>query len=65
MIPEVIKRIDTLSYVHEDEELYDMITPHEYGGIVSNDSEPILREKLLNYILSYCNKIKLFFSLSE
>lgn len=43
------------------EDVYDMITPHEYGGIVSNSFEIKLKQKLLTYILSYCNQNNIIF----
>ncbi len=57
LIPEVLRRINDLPYMVElEEELYDMITPHEYSGIISNSYDNALKNKLLKNILSYCRK---------
>lgn len=57
LIPEVIRKINDLPYMADlNEELYDMIAPHEYGGIVSNSYDNVLKHKLLKEISEYCNK---------
>ncbi len=62
LIPQIVKRINDLPYMSDlREELYDMITPHEYGGIISNSYEQYLKQKLLEYILKYCKEKHIIF----
>lgn len=62
LVPEIVREINKLPYMSDlEEKLYDMITPHEYGGIVSNSDEKILKCKLLKYILQYCNEHNIIF----
>ncbi len=62
LIPEVVRRINDLSYMADlDEELYDMIAPHEYGGIVSNSYNDELKNNLLKNILRYCSQNNIIF----
>lgn len=62
LIPQIVKKINDLPYMSDlKEELYDMITPHEYGGIISNSYEQYLKQKLLEYILKYCKEKHIIF----
>lgn len=62
LIPEVVRKINVSQYLHDFEgDLYDMITPHEYGGIVSNIDGSVLKNKLLSYISNYCAKNNIIF----
>ena len=62
LIPEVVRKINDLLYMSDlNEELYDMIAPHEYGGIVSNSSDNILKYNLLKHIFQYCKDNNIIF----
>lgn len=62
LFPEVIRKINRLVYMRDIEEsTYDMITPHEYGGIISNNDENIIKEKLIKNICDYCKKNNIVF----
>lgn len=62
LFPEIQRKVNRLSYMNDlKENIYDMITPHEYGGIVSNSCKITLKQKLLTYILSYCNQNNVIF----
>ncbi len=62
LVPQVIRKINTLPYMKGlGEELYDMVTPHEYGGIVSNTDDDSLKSKLLTGILNYCSNNNVIF----
>lgn len=62
LIPEVIRKINALPYMHDlEEEVYDMVAPHEYGGIVSNSHESKLKYKLLKGIAQYCRENNIIF----
>ena len=40
LIPQIVKKINDLPYMSDlKEEMYDMITPHEYGGIIFNSNQ--------------------------
>ena len=62
LIPEVIRKINSLPYMSElEEELYDMTAPHEYGGIISDRDGDLLKHKLLEHIFEYCDKNHIIF----
>lgn len=62
LFPIVIRRIRLLSYMADlEDELYDMITPHEYSGIISNNKNNLLKQKLLENIVSYCENHKIIY----
>ncbi len=54
LFPAVIRRVNSLSYMCDlKEEVYDLITPHEYGGIISSRDLPMLQKLLLEHIFDY------------
>lgn len=62
MFPGVIRRIKSLSYMSDlDEELYDMITPHEYSGIIANNNVELLKQILLENIICFCQENKIIY----
>lgn len=62
LVPEVVRKINQLPYFSNlEEELYDMVAPHEYGGIVSNSCEDGIKNRLLKNILEYCNENRIIF----
>lgn len=62
LIPEVIREINLLPYMCDlKEKIYDMITPHEYGGIVSNSCNDAIKYKLLQFMFDYCTKYNIIF----
>lgn len=62
LIPEVVRKINALSYMCDLEEvLYDMVTPHEYGGILSDCNREVLKHKLLEQMLCYCKENHIIF----
>lgn len=63
MMPEVIRKINKLPYMGDlNEELYDMIVPHEYGGIIANCKDSGIRQKLLEESVRYCEDNNIIFS---
>ena len=55
LIPMVVKTVSRSCYPSENESfIYDMITPHEYGGVLSNTNNTDIKKKLLERVLFYC-----------
>ena len=62
LFPMVIRRINGLFPLLKDEDdIYDMITPHEYGGILSNCQSGRIYDELLKNIFYYCRKNNIIF----
>lgn len=62
LVPEVIRSINKLTYMRKMKEvIYDMAAPHEYGGIISNSHEDVIKHKLLKHMLYYCNENNIIF----
>lgn len=64
MFPSVVKKINDIEYLSSNMEadLYDMITPHEYSGILSNVDLISIQKKLLESIKKYCVDSGIIFS---
>ena len=62
LIPMVNRKINGLLYaLKRDDEIYDMITPHEYGGVLSNSRKCWIKKKLLENMLDYCRENQIIF----
>lgn len=62
MIPEVVRKINDLTYMRSmDEEFYDMIVPHEYGGIIADNHDDNIKKKLLEHSMHYCENNNIIF----
>lgn len=62
IMPEVVRKINKLPYMSDlNEELYDMIVPHEYGGIIANSEDSHIKEKLLEQSIRYCEENSIIF----
>lgn len=62
----VVREINRLPYMKElGEKVYDMITPHEYGGIISNDCSNSLKQELLEKVSYYCRDNNIIFQFSR
>lgn len=63
LFPSVIKKINDIVYLTDvlDTVIYDMITPHEYSGIIANNENDDLKERLLREIIQYCEKNNIIF----
>ncbi len=62
LIPMVVKAVNSLPYLLEVNEcIYDMITPHEYGGILSNSNNYGIKKKLLKEVIGYCKENRIIF----
>lgn len=62
MLPCVIRVINRLTYMSDlKEEVFDMITPHEYGGIISNKKDITLKQALLVHVIDYCKVNKIIY----
>ena len=56
LMPNVIRKVNRLPYMKElTKNFWDMITPYEYGGIISNSSDFAVKRKLIEHMDHYCN----------
>lgn len=62
----IVRRVNELPYMREMEgDFYDMITPHEYAGIITNTFDRNLIERLLTELLSYCRDNCIIFTFTR
>jgi len=62
LLPQVVRKINSLPYMQElEKNEYDMIAPHEYGGIIGNTNERAVMRGLLENILAYCKANHIIF----
>lgn len=55
ILPSVKKRINDIDiFVQEEEEYYDLVTPHEYSGVLSNVYDLDLFQEFYNQLESFC-----------
>lgn len=62
LFPMVNRKINRLFYAFiKEDDIYDMITPHEYGGVLSNSHKCWIKKKLLEKVLDYCRENQIIF----
>lgn len=57
----VMRHISGLSYLNDVGDFSDMVTPHEYSGILSNSGSKSVKRGLLREIRKYCEKNNIIF----
>lgn len=58
LIPYVWRKINDLPFCKDiSEEMYDIITPHEYSGIITNAEHPEKKEKLFSALFSVVDNL--------
>ena len=60
LLPQVVRKINSLPYMQElEKNEYDMIAPHEYGGIIGNTNERAVMKSHISV------NLMLYFSLDQ